>query len=113
MEMVQVRDTKGHYTSDLKPDAELAAVWAEEDRRGKIAVDVLAKLRMTPEVARMVKAADGAWRLGYQTQDFLVGALFGLFAGNKMTAEELADITLKICDALKIDLGPMLEKGRA
>ena len=106
MELVQQRDSKGHFTSEVEPDAELAAKWAEEDRKARLAVEAIIKIRLTPEIAGMQKKADGseAWFMGSGTRKLLQGAMFGICHGITASQEDSAAVLLSIFGALGMDL---------
>lgn len=106
MNMVQQRDARGHFTSKIEPDAELAAKWAEEDRRATLAAEAIAKIGLTPELASMRKKTDGSggWQMGHETRGVLRGAMFGLCYGTKASHEDAAAVLVSIFDGLGIDL---------
>lgn len=106
MDMVQVRDAKGHYTGELRPDAELAAKWAENERRGQAAVWILDKMNLTPEEGFMIRNAEGSWVTSYRTKLFLNGAIFGLAFGRKWSDLGVAELCLKLSEATGLTIPP-------
>ena len=106
MELVQQRDAQGHFTDKMKPDAELAAKWAEENRKAGLAAEAITKIGLTPELTGMSKKADGSETrfMGYGTMQVLRGAMFGICHGITASQEDSARVLLLIFDALGIDL---------
>jgi len=105
MQMVQARDSRGHYTGEFIPDADLAAKWAEEARKAKAAAEAARTLRIPARLIGLTKGPSGSGlSMSYVSGPALFSAALGICFGAKSTAEEQAGVLLKIFEATGVKL---------
>jgi hypothetical protein len=83
MELLQQRDSKGHFTSEVEPDTELAAKWAKDEERAKLAKQVCERLGFPVDALGVRQLTTGVWVFDRGGLDALLGAAFGIAYGRK------------------------------
>lgn len=102
MDLVQQRSARGHFTDKMEPDAELAAKWAKDEERVKLAKKVCKRLGFPADVLGMRKNMVGVWTIDRGGLDILIGAAFGIAYERRMKDKtEVAstlDMIMGACD---------------
>jgi hypothetical protein len=106
MDLVQQRDGSGRFAGEIKPDAELAGKWSEDDRRANLAAAVMDRIRLPKDLAGLVKKGGrlggGQW-LGAESRAALLGVAFGIaYATVAETRTEVAQTLHDTFDVLGI-----------
>lgn len=112
MELVQQRDKRGHYTGDLKPDADLAAKWAEGEKRAAAAEKVCKRFGLPMSELGIRKLTTGVWRFGVESQPALWGLIAGLVRGRELKKREYLQTLLDLTEAAGVT-DKFLDEARA
>ena len=102
MGLVQQRNTRGRFTDKMEPDAELAAKWAKDAERAKLATKVSERLGFPVDCLGVRQLTTGVWDFDRRMVDTLLAAAFGIVYGlrtkDKTEVASILDMIMGACD---------------